>query len=452
MLHILTYDVAGTVVATGARKPCRTSGLVTHTHELLTGLSRVAPGLRLGLTHSGATCPAGYYLRTDAGQVALVQGIVTSFGDLLGSLSGRGKDPSRVRYFYEEQINRGDNPVYRSLARQYAHVLRVAGTPFVLAQNLNPIVGMLKAEDYGYLAADRVGRLSVTGVVHDTTDAAGRFGYITTRLARTQHRVRLIAVSGAVHTALVRAGVPDDLVRTIPNGLDIAGFERRLAQAHAARAGDTVRARNNLPKSGTMILMSARRVAWKGHIDVIDAARILVERGVTDFFVAINGNTMVDTRDPNYETMLARRITAARLQDRVFLLDDLSPVEVAACYAMAVIAVHPSRHPEAWSYANIEAMLGGAAVIAAAHGAPVDYIRHGHCGLLVPPRDPVAIADAIQRLLADPAERARLAHNGRAVAGRFTAEAMATAYHEVFAPAPADDQSAPQRLAAEGGR
>ena len=110
----------------------------------------------------------------------------------------------------------------------------------------------------------------------------------------------------------------------------------------------------------------------------------------------------------------------------------VSPIEVAACYDAASIAVHPSRHPEPWGYANIEAMLAETAVIAAGHGAPVDYIENGHSGLLVPPHDPVRIADAIQRLLTDPDERAHLARRGRVTAAQFTVEAMATGYHQVM--------------------
>lgn len=54
MVHIATYDFAGTDLVTWTRKPCRTSGLVTHTHQLLSGLSRVAPHLRLALTQTGS--------------------------------------------------------------------------------------------------------------------------------------------------------------------------------------------------------------------------------------------------------------------------------------------------------------------------------------------------------------------------------------------------------------
>lgn len=431
-VHIITYDVAGIVLATGKPKTYRTSGLVTHTHQLVAGLRRTAPALRLAITHTGASSTQAYLMRTAEGSVVLVQGIRTGFRDYLGAVDRPGKDPSRVRYFYEHTIDRADNPVYASLAEQYAHAIRVAGTPHVVAQNINPIVSTLKAEEAGYLTADRAGRLSITGVVHDISDAPRRFAYVASRMSRTGHRVRLIAVSGSVRDALSSAGIPAVHVHTVPNGLDVARFQQRVEHARAAAVFDTVAIRNRLPRAGTMILMSARRVEWKGHADVIDAVKILVRRGITDFYVVLNGKNMLDSRALDYEFGLSRRIAAARLEDRVFLLDNLTQEEVAACYGAAAIAVHPSRQPEAWGYANIEAMLAGAAVVAAGHGAPVDYIDHGRSGLLVPPGDPAAIADAVQRLLADPAECQRIAECGRAVAARFTVEAMATAYQSVI--------------------
>lgn len=430
-VHIITYDFAGTDVATGARTPCRTSGLVTHTHQLLTGISRVAPRLRLALTHTG-TAHEGHYLRTDAGQLVLAQGIATGFPDHLGCLDRPGKDPARVRRYYEDQIDRRDNPVYRSLAASYARVIRVAGARCVLAQNINPLVSILKAEELGHLPGGRLGPLAITGVVHDLADAPARFGYLARRLHQTSHQVRLIAVSRAVHDGLAAAGIPAETVRAVPNGLDIAGFDQRLDQARRDHVFEAIRVRNGLPNTATMLLVSARRVEWKGHGDVIEAVKILAQRGIDEFFVVFNGNKMCDTREPDYEFTLHRRITTAGLGERIFLLDDLTPVEVAACYDAAALAVHPSRSPEAWSYANIEAMLAEAAVIAASHGAPVDYIDDGRTGALVPPRDPNALATAIARLLAAPEQRRRMARAGRAVARQFTDEAMATDYLSTF--------------------
>ncbi|MBF6289986.1 glycosyltransferase family 4 protein [Nocardia cyriacigeorgica] len=428
-MHILTYDMHGTVVATGQRKPCRHTGLVAHTHHLLSALAARHPGTRWAITQTGATRPGVYQLRTSDGTVVLAQGIRTGFGQYLGGADG-GKDPARVRYFYEDTIDDPANPVYAGLARQYAHVIATADTQNLLAQNINPIVSVLKAEETGRLVA--AGRLNVTGVVHDLAGAERRFDYLRRRLEVTEHSVRIVAVSTAVAEHLAKAGITSERVHTVPNGMDIAEFESRLHTADAQDAFAAVARRNRLP-AGPMVLLSARRVAWKGHADLIAALRILAARSVAgEAFVVFNGHDMHDTRALDYTRELTELIAASGLAGRVFLLDGLSPVEVAACYRAAAVAVLPSRCPEAFGYANIEAMLAGIPVITTDHGGPRDYIDHGHSGLLVPPSDPAALADALARVLTDAALHRRLAREGRASAARFGVEQMAAGYAQVI--------------------
>ncbi|WP_280343870.1 MULTISPECIES: glycosyltransferase family 4 protein [Nocardia] len=430
-MHILTYDMHGTVVATGQRKPCRHTGLVAHTHHLLAALAARHPGTRWAITQTGATRPGAYQLRTPDGTVVLAQGIRSGFGQYLGGADG-GKDPARVRHFYEDAIDDPANPVYAGLARQYAHVIATAGTPDLLAQNINPIVSVLKAEQSGRLAAAGVGRLHVTGVVHDLAGAERRFDYLRRRLEVTEHSVRIVAVSTAVAEHLAKAGITGERVHTVPNGMDAAEFESRLRAAAAEDAFAALARRNQLP-AGPMVLLSARRVAWKGHADLIAALRILTTRGVAgEAFVVFNGHDMHDTRALDYTRELTELINASGLAGRVFLLDELSPVEVAACYRAATVAVLPSRCPEAFGYANIEAMLAGSPVITTDHGGPRDYIDHDRSGLLVPPSDPGALADALARVLTDTALRERLARDGRASATRFGVEQMATGYAKVI--------------------
>lgn len=431
-LHILTYDMHGHIVATGQPKPVRHTGLVAHTHHLLAGLAARYPATRWAITQTGATRPGAYQLRTPDGTVVLAQGIRTRFGQYLGG-ADCGKDPARVRHFYEDAIDEPANPVYAGLARQYAHVIATAKCRDVLAQNINPIVSVLKAEQSGRLAAAGVGRLNMTGVVHDLAGAERRFDWLRRRLEVTEHSVRIVAVSTAMAEHLAKSGIAGEQVSTVPNGMDIDEFTARLDAATEHDAFTAVARRNRLP-AGRMVLLSARRVAWKGHADLIAALRILsARRAAGDVFVAFNGHDMHDTRALDYTRELTELIAASGLAGRVFLLDGLSPTEVAACYRAAAVAVLPSRAPEAFGYANIEAMLAGTPVITTDHGGPLDYIEHGRSGLLVPPADPGALADAVHRVLTDTALHARLSRGGRASAARFGLDAMTTGYAQVIA-------------------
>ncbi len=424
-LHICTYDLHGTVLRTGAPKQCRHTGLVTHTHQLLAGFARAHPNLRLAITQTGAQDNASDLVRTPEGQTVLVQGIQTSFPDLLRA--GGTKCPHRVRHYYESTIDDLDNPVYRSLADQYATAIRRAGTPHLLAQNINPLVSILKSDEFGLLGD--LAPVHVTGVVHDTADMRRRLDYVRRRLGHATATITLIAVSEAVRWYLLdEAGIASEYVRTVCNGIDIRAFCHRVEQARHEDVFERVRARNGLPTEGRMLFTSARRVAWKGHLDVVPVVNLLLARGWRDFYVVFNGAGLVDSRDKGYEKQLAQTIADLGLARTVFLLDELTDVELAACYGQAHTAVHPSRLPEPFGYANIEAMLAGVPVITTAHGGPLEYITDGISGLLVPPSDPPALASAVEALLSDQQLHARLAAGGRASAGRRGLDAMVHGY------------------------
>jgi len=433
LLHVCGYDVRGVYADSGMVKPARASGIVEHTHQLLAGLARARPATRFAVTQTGgAARPAGPArpLRLPEGPTVDWRSIVTAFPAYLrGEGAAAGKDPGRVTLYYETRIDDEANPVWRSLAEQYTAVIRAAGTADLLLQGVNPLVALLKADECGLLDA---GRLRVTAVVHDTAGAQRRLGYLARRLAGSGLGVMLVAVSGHVRAGLLAAGVPARSLTTIRNGLDVAAFDRRLAAARGVFA--RVAARNGLRPGRRVVLVSARRVPWKGQRDVIDAAGLLAERGRADTLtVVINGAGMTDSRWPGYERELAAQIDRRGLGEVVVLLDALTAEEVAACYTAAHVAVHPSREPEPFGYATVEAMLAGVPVITTGHGGPAEYIADGRSGLFVPPGAPGAIAAALERLLGDDGLRGRVAAAGRAAAARLSLETMTAAYLDLIA-------------------
>ncbi|NKY96724.1 glycosyltransferase family 4 protein [Nocardiopsis alborubida] len=438
-LHLLTYDVRGTMTATGQPKPTRQTGLVNHTHQLLRGLAEQHPTTQLTITRTGADLP-GYLgtLRTPEGHLVRLRGVATGFPQYLGDAATGGKDPARVQHFYEDLIDQATNPVWSQLARQYADQVLSAGVDDLLVQNINPLVALLKAEEHSHLPAKRVERLQITGVIHDAAQMHARFTYLAQRLEHTRAQVRLIAVSETIRRALIAAGVAADAVRTVFNGMDTTSFLHQLDAVRHHDVFSQVRQRNTLDAQARVVLLSARRVPWKGHEDLIEAAHLLHTRGQLDnTVVAINGAGLVDTRTPHFERDLEQMIAQRGLGGRVVLLDALTPQEVVSCYAGAHVAAHPSREPEPFGYTNIEAMLAGMPVITTAHGGPAEYIDHGHSGLLVPPHNPTALAQALHRVLSDPALHQRLSHGGRAKALTFGLERMFTAYAHVLSRTPA---------------
>jgi glycosyltransferase involved in cell wall biosynthesis len=96
------------------------------------------------------------------------------------------------------------------------------------------------------------------------------------------------------------------------------------------------------------------------------------------------------------------------------------------------VYVLPSRF-EGFPLALLEALLAERAVVAADVGSVREAVRDGETGLLVPPDDPAALANAITRLLEDDALRRRLGARGRQlVLDAFTASHMTRAFERLY--------------------
>jgi glycosyltransferase involved in cell wall biosynthesis len=117
------------------------------------------------------------------------------------------------------------------------------------------------------------------------------------------------------------------------------------------------------------------------------------------------------------------------------------PAAMAAALAAADIAVVPSIWPESFGLTALEALAAGCAVVAADSGGLPDLVRPGETGLLVPPGDAPALAEAVLLLLADPALRARLAAAATRLADRLTLTAYAEAVYAAYRDAGAADRT-----------
>jgi glycosyltransferase involved in cell wall biosynthesis len=88
------------------------------------------------------------------------------------------------------------------------------------------------------------------------------------------------------------------------------------------------------------------------------------------------------------------------------------------------VVIHPSL-TEAFCQTVVEALAAGAPLVVTDVAAASEVVRHGENGMLVPPRDPAAIADAVRTLHRDPAATRRMADAGqRSVRERFTIDRM----------------------------
>lgn len=174
-----------------------------------------------------------------------------------------------------------------------------------------------------------------------------------------------------------------------------------------------------------IILTVARLTAQKSIDTLITALAILRERG--------GAARLVIAGDGPERARLEAQARDLKLQECVEFLGGLPQTELAGLYGRAAVFALPSIR-EGMGLVFAEALLCGAPVIAANSGGVTDIVRNGETGLLVPERDPAALAGAIQRLLDDRALAARLAANGRAwVSERYRSEKVAHQFSAVYA-------------------
>jgi glycosyltransferase involved in cell wall biosynthesis len=154
--------------------------------------------------------------------------------------------------------------------------------------------------------------------------------------------------------------------------------------------------------------------------------------------------------DKSMQAALQDRAAELGVADRVqFTPSTLQ--QMADLYAAADVVVVPSWE-EPFGLVVAEAMAAGTAVVGASTGAIPEIIEHGESGLLVQPRQPRALADAIGSLLADSVLRQRLANAGQARVRRlFTIERYCRDFESVVRVIVARRQRWPASRAANSG-
>ena len=168
----------------------------------------------------------------------------------------------------------------------------------------------------------------------------------------------------------------------------------------------------------------------KGQAYLIEACRLLADEGV-----AVRCRLVGDGPDA---PALGARIRAAALDQSVVLAGARTRSEVAEELRRADVLVAPSvptrdGRREGIPVVLMEAMSTGLPVVASAISGIPELVEHEVGGLLVPPRDPEAIARALARLAADPALRARLGRAARRrVLSEFDVESSAVALARRF--------------------
>jgi len=221
---------------------------------------------------------------------------------------------------------------------------------------------------------------------------------------------RVIANSGASRDAFVAAGGRPDRVGVVANGLNPALFD-------CVTDGQIARLRSELGLTGKRLVgVFSRLSPWKGQHVLIEALPRLA-----DVHALIVGDALFG--EIEYKTMLMRRAVELGVSDRVHWLGFRDDVPVIM--RTVDLVLHTSTSAEPFGRVIVEGMLARRPVLATNMGASIELLGEGHWGL-VPPDDPMALAEAIERIFATPPSilAQRVAEDHRRAARMFSVDEM----------------------------
>ena len=235
---------------------------------------------------------------------------------------------------------------------------------------------------------------------------------------------RVIAISRFIAELVhERHDVPSNRIRLIPRGVDPALFDPDTLNPGRVEA---LRTAWHLDPQQKVVLLPGRLSRWKGQDVLIQALRWLRTPGL----VCVIAGPLRD-RD-RYVAQLQARAAALGVEGRVRFVGACD--DMPAGLALADIVLNTSVQPEGFGRTVIEAQAMRRPVVATDHGGAAETVEHGVTGWRVAPGDPVALAAAIDRVLALPAgEREAVGAAAReAVLGRYTTAAMQRATLAVY--------------------
>ena len=190
-------------------------------------------------------------------------------------------------------------------------------------------------------------------------------------------------------------------VKVIHNGIEVTAFDPGMD-------GSQFRQEYGIPADAPLVGTVGRLRPWKGQDRFLRVvAKVLRER--PDARGVVVGGAVFGVED-GYEERLHHLADTLGIADLVVFTGHLADTRPALA-AMDVF-VHPGD-PEPFGLVNVEAMAMAKPVVAFAHGALPEIVVDGETGVLVPPGDESAMAEAILQLLGSPSLRTAMGNAGR---------------------------------------
>jgi glycosyltransferase involved in cell wall biosynthesis len=223
---------------------------------------------------------------------------------------------------------------------------------------------------------------------------------------------RVIAISQAVADVLISDGVPRHNITVVHSGISLDTAHRTVPLG--------IRDRLGLPQEARVAANVAALVPHKDHATLLNTAKILEHR-FPDLHWVLAGQGQL-------KEQLETQIERLGLGERVHLIGQVDEPERLT--ADADLFVMSSRE-EGLGTSVLEAMALGIPIASTSAGGLPELLGRG-AGLLVPPRDPAALADAVGRILEDVELSRRLVRRAQEEVLRFSDRRMAEEVRSVY--------------------
>lgn len=180
-------------------------------------------------------------------------------------------------------------------------------------------------------------------------------------------------------------------VRIVGNGID----DNATASAAVGKERET---------DSPLVLYTGRFVERKGVRELIAAIPRVLEQAPTTRFVLAGGHRHCSGADMEYWWLPPE---LKQYRDHIHFTGWLTPAQLAEWYLAADVLAVPSWY-EPFGMVILEGMLYGLPIVAAAVGGPSEILEHGRTGILCPPKNTEALANAILKLVMDARLRRRI--------------------------------------------
>ena len=281
---------------------------------------------------------------------------------------------------------------------------------------------------YGGIAA----RLAGIPVVVAAVSGLGTVFVAHTGLARV--RLRLVSVLYRLALNHKRLAVifqnPDDRDGLLSIGA-LRDDQARIIRGSGVNLADYPVVRE--PEGKPVVVMAARFLRDKGVFDFVEAARLLRSRGVAVVM------RLIGSPDPGNPSSATESEVRGWSAEQIVELPGFC-TDIAAQYAAANIVCLPSYYGEGLPKALVEGAACGRAVVTTNHPGCRDAIKPDVTGVLVPAKNPIDLADAIQALIESPERRAQMGKAGRELAEKaFAIEKIVEQHMTIYQELLADD-------------